>query len=180
MSWLAPVLAALMATGVGPLDASAPAAADEAQAPTFSGRFHFAGGKKERDRVTAAVEEAVQALLPFLHDLARKRLTRANEIPSSITMTMKGDEMELRYGDLEPMRAPLDGSIRHWHNHEGARVKIKLELRGDTLVQTTWNAGGRRVMRWRLSEDGKRLRLHSTMSSPQLPKAIDYRLTFRK
>ncbi|MCA9654240.1 MAG: hypothetical protein H6712_16330 [Myxococcales bacterium] len=181
MPLLAPVLAAVLASGVTTVERpEASAAVPTSDAPTFEGKFHFSGGQKERDRVAEAVEEAVQALLPFLHDLARKRLSAANTIPETVTMTMKGDELELRYGNLEPMRAPLDGSVRYWHNHEGARVKIKLEQRGNTLVQTTWNSGGRRIMRWTLGEDGKHLRLHSTMSSPQLPVSIDYRLSFRQ
>lgn len=182
MSLSALVLGTALATGPGlVVPPPGPAAVEESEAPTFSGTFRFAGGDKERKGVTEAVERAVQALLPIFHELARKRLGQANTIPKQVSMTMKGDELEIRYGDeLEPMRAPLDGSIRHWHNREGTRVKLKLELRGKALVQTTWGPGGRRVMRWTLGDDGKRLRLHSTMSSPHLPVSIDYRLTFRQ
>lgn len=177
---LAPVLAAVLLTGAAATDAPQPAAtASAAEAPIFEGRFRFAGGSKEREGVDAAIERSVQALLSMFHDLARKRLSRANSIPTAVTMQMHGDELEIVYGDLEPMRAPLDGSVRHWHNREGTRVKLTLELRGSTLVQTTWGGGGRRVMRWRLDQDGTRLRLHSTMSSPHLPVDVDYRLTFR-
>lgn len=181
MSSLALLLVAVLAAGAGtPAAPSSAETSATSETPAFEGKYRFAGGKKERDRVAAAVEKAIEALPSFLHGLARKRLSTANTIPETITMTMKGDELELRYGGLEPMRAPLDGSTRKWHNHEGALVNIKMELRGKTLVQTTWNNGGRRIMRWTISEDGKRLRLHSTMSSPRLPESIDYRLTFRK
>lgn len=182
MSLSALVLGAALVAGPDPVGLRPVAhAAEDSPAPSFAGTFRFAGGQKEREGVAAAVERAVNALLPIVHDLARKRLGRANTIPDKVTMTMKGDELEIRYGDdLEPMRAPLDGSLRHWHNREGTRVKLKLERRGKALVQTTWGPGGRRVMKWTLGNEGKRLRLHSTMSSPHLPVSIDYRLTFRK
>lgn len=183
MLLLAPVLAAAVVTAAASVDEPDPRpiamAATAAEAHPFVGEFRFAGGAKERESVAAAIERAVQALLPIFHDLARERLGRANEIPERVTMTMKGDELEIRYGDLPPMRAPLDGSTRHWRNREGTRVKLALELRGGTLVQTTWGGGGRRVVRWTVGDEGRRLRLHSTMSSPQLPVSIDYRLTFR-
>jgi len=180
MSLLAPLLAAGLALG-GTADVSA-VSADEVveQSPTFAGEFRFAGGTAERKGVDDAIELAVQALLPIFHSLARKRLARANIIPDGVTMSMKGDELEIVYGDLEPMRAPLDGSVRHWHNREGTKVKLKLQRRGNRVVQTTWGGGGRRVMVWTISDDGRRLRLHSTMSSPSLPVDIDYRLTFRR
>lgn len=194
MSLSALVLGAALATGPGPgadlagvtepvpvADRAAASDAEEPEAPAFSGTFRFVGGKRERQGVTDAIERAVQALLPIFHEIARRRLGRANIIPDRVSMTMKGDELEIRYGvDQEPMRAPLDGSIRHWHNREGTRVKFKLERRGKALLQTSWGPGGRRVMKWTLGDDGKRLRVHSTMSSPQLPVDIVYRLTFRQ
>lgn len=187
MSWLASVLLVCLSTGTtgtatstgtATLSGLDPAAA--ADEVPFSGHFRFAGGQPQREGVTAAIERAVQALLPIFHEIARKRLSAANIIPSAVTMTMEGDDLVVVYGDLPPQRAPLDGSVRQWHNREGTKVKLKHELRGRTLVQTTWGGGGRRVMVWTIDEQGDRLRLHSTMSSPQLPVDIDYRLTFER
>lgn len=162
-----------------PVEGEAVAAADSVT-PSV-GRFRFAGGKSQRESVTAAVERAVQSLLPVFHELARKRLTKANRVPDAINFAMEGSDFVIRYGDLEPMRAPLDGSVRTWHNHEGTKLKLKYQRRGDNrIVQTTWGGGGRRVMVWSFNDDGSRVRLHSTMSSPSLPEDVVYRLTFRK
>lgn len=158
----------------------APAAADDEAAPSFEGNFRFSGGKKQRQGVIDAVERAVQALLPVFHDLARERLGKANRVPNRIVMERDGNDIVVTYGDLAPMRAPIDGTPSTWRNREGTKCKLTHELRGNRLVQTSWSASGRRVMVWTLSEDGSRLKVHSTMSSMHLPVDIDYRLTFRK
>jgi hypothetical protein len=157
-----------------PDDATAPAPAAE---DAFTGKFRFVGGKRQRDRVAEAIESAVESL-PAFHGLARKRLTAANTIPGSVTMKMDGKDLVVVYGDREPQRAPLDGSVREWRGDEG-KVKLKHELRGGKLVQTTWGDGGRRVMVWTLDEAG-RLSVHSTMSSSRLPVPVRYRLSFKK
>jgi hypothetical protein len=159
---------------VPPDDATAPA---PAAAAAFTGKFRFVGGERQRDRVTEAIESAVESL-PAFQGLARKRLTAANTVPGAVTMKMDGEDLVVVYGDHEPQRAPLDGSVREWRGDEGT-VKLKHELRGDELVQTTWGDGGRRVMVWTLDEAG-RLSVHSTMSSSRLPVPVRYRLTFKR
>lgn len=179
MSLLVSVLAVCLAAISPDAPTAIPTAASTSAAP-YSGTFRFAGGHTQRDGVVQAVERAVQALLPVFHELARRRLTAANVIPGSVSMSMDGDDLVVVYGDLEPQRAPLDGTVRTWHNREGTKVKLKHELRGNTLVQTSWSGGGRRVMVWSLDDEGERLRMHSTMSSPHLPVSIEYRLTFAR
>ncbi|MCX4247439.1 hypothetical protein [Paraliomyxa miuraensis] len=182
MSLLASALGVCLAAlvpEVAVATSTVPATSSTAAVP-FTGTFRFAGGEAQRQGVVDAVERAVQALLPIFHELARKRLSAANVIPQAVTLSMEGDDLVVVYGDLEPQRAPLDGSVRTWHNREGTKVNLKHERRGNTLVQTSWGGGGRRVMVWSFDDEGKRLRLHSTMSSPHLPVAIDYRLTFAR
>ncbi len=179
---LVSLFAASLAVGAVPsAPVSSPMVDDaEAATPKFEGSFRFVGGRKQRDSVTDAVERAVQALLPLFHELARKRLSTANTVPEHVSMSMVGDELVVQLEGLEPMRAPLNGSSRPWHNREGTRCKLTHVLRDDRLVTTSRSTSGKRVMVWSLGKDGNTLRLHSTMSSMHLPVAIDYRLTFRK
>lgn len=182
MPLVAAVFAASLVTGpLAPVatDRLVPAA-DESSSAFTAGTFRFAGGQKQRDRVHDAVERAVQALLPVFHDAARKRLSAANAVPEQVSISMEGEDLVVKYGDLQPQRAPLDGSIRRWTNREGTRVKITHRMRGERLVQKSWSPGGQRVAVWSISEDGRTLRLHAVMSSKLLPVAIEYRLTFKR
>ena len=180
-SCLIALVAALAWPSSSPILPTPVAEQGDASAPSFTtGTFRFAGGQPQRNAVHEAIERVVEALPSIFHEAARRRLGAANAIPQRVTMTMVGDDLVVRYGDLQPQRAPLDGSVREWRNREGTRVNLKHELRGDKLVQTTWSNKGRRVMVWSLSGDGQRLRVHSVMSAKLLPKDIDYRLTFRR
>lgn len=175
---LATILAACLATSTA---AGAPAAPESvvASRPAFLGQFGFAGGKRQRDLVAAAIERTVQSLPGLFHDIARKRLTDANTIPSVVRLSMDGDDLVVVYGDHEPQRAPLDGSTRKWRNPQGEMIDLEHELRGGKLVQTTQGSGGRRVMVWSFDAERGLLRVHSTMSSPRLPEPVRYRLTFK-
>lgn len=185
MILLAPILAACLATSVA---ATASAGSESEAVPSKPasfvevglGEFRFVGGQRQRDHVAAAVERTVQSLPGLFHDIARKRLSAANEIPGSVRISMDGDELVVVYGDHEPQRAPLDGSTRKWRNPQGETIDLKHELRGNKLVQTTWGSGGRRVMVWSVDDERGILRVHSTMSSPRLPEPVRYRLSFKQ
>lgn len=180
MILLAPILAACLATSIAAGAPAAPESAFVASQPAFLGQFGFAGGKRQRQLVAAAIERTVESLPGLFHDIARKRLTDANTIPSLVRISMDGDELVVVYGDHEPQRAPLDGSTRKWRNPQGETIDLKHELHGGKLVQTTWGSGGRRVMVWSFDDERGLLRVHSTMSSPRLPEPVRYRLTFKE
>jgi hypothetical protein len=161
-------------------EASDAAAASTSAGPaTFRGAFSFAGGQRELDRVHQAIERAVAAL-PAFKDFARQRLLAANAVPDVVSMTMEGNELVVVYGNHAPQRAPLDGSVRKWRNADGGTSKLKHELRDGKLVQTTWSDAGRRIMVWALDDPNGVLRVHSTMTAPQLPVPVRYQLTFRR
>lgn len=184
MILLAPIFAACLATSIA---ATASTGSESAVASTTPapvalglGEFGFVGGQRQRDHVAAAVERTVQSLPGLFHEIARKRLTEANEIPRTVRISMDGDDLVVVYGDHEPQRAPLDGSTRKWTNPHGETIDLKHELHGSKLVQTTWGSGGRRVMVWSFDAERGILRVQSTMSSPRLPEPVRYRLSFKK
>ena len=185
MVLFAPIFAACLATSiVAAASAGSESEVLAAEGARFDqvglGDFRFVGGQRQRDHVAAAVERTVQSLPGLFHEIARKRLTEANAIPSAVHISMDGDELVVVYGDHEPQRAPLDGSTRKWRNPDGDLIDLKHELRGSKLVQTTWGSGGRRVMVWSFDAERGLLRVQSTMSSPRLPEPVRYRLSFKK
>ena len=185
MILLAPIFAACLATSLAATaSAGSESTATSSTSTPFSeiglGEFGFVGGQRQRDHVAAAVERTVQSLPGLFHEIARKRLTDANEIPRSVRIAMDGDDLVVVYGDHEPQRAPLDGSTRKWTNPQGETIDLKHELHGSKLVQTTWGSGGRRVMVWSFDAERGLLRVQSTMSSPRLPEPVRYRLSFKK
>jgi hypothetical protein len=180
MVLVASLLAAFFATSF-PADApdgssARVAAPDE---PVLTGELRFVGGQRQRELVVQAIERSVESL-PRFHDVARKRLTKANAIPETVRMSMDGPDLVVIYGDQAPQRAPLDGSPREWRNPEGQTITLTHELRGDRLVQTTSGGGGRRVMVWSFDHERGLVRVQSTMSSPRLPVPVRYRLTFKQ
>jgi hypothetical protein len=130
------------------------------------------GGWHQRDLVAEAIERSVQSLSSF-HHVARERLTDANRVPGAVRIAMDGE-------DVEPQRAPLDGSARTWRNREGQTVELRHQLRRGRLVQTTRGEEGRRVMVWSFDPERGLLRVKCTMSGTRLPEPVRYGLTFKK
>ncbi len=173
----APSAEAQAQAGSDPATTTAPKATPKKEA--LVGEYGFVGGQRQRDLVADAIERSVQSL-PAFHHVARTRLTEANEIPGSVRIKLEGDELVVVYGNQSPQRAPVDGSVQEWRNREGKTIKLKHEMRGGKLVQTTWGGEGRRVMVWSYDAERKLLRVTSTMSSERLPEPVRYRLTFKK
>lgn len=139
---------------------AAPGRADGGGPPEhFSGRYLFAGGIDEADRLRSTLDEMLRLFNPFLRGLARRRLHHTIRIPEGVEIGTAGAAIS-----VEVRGAPGFGSDATFE--DGA------------LVQRLSNFEGKRTTRFALSEDGQRLTMRVLTQSALLPEDLRYELTF--
>src|SRR5690606_25309797 len=75
----------------------------------FHGSYRYAGGQAQRDDVTAAIEATVQQLSKAIHGIARKRLTAANPVDSTLEISVSGDKVTTTFASGFDVTCVIDG-----------------------------------------------------------------------
>jgi hypothetical protein len=155
------------------------AAVTDTQADRFIGEYSFAGGNKEREALTAAIEDLVSEINAIVRGTARKKLTATNPPFASVGIARKGDALTFTFDGRDKV-CKLDGSATTVDALDGGTLECRLAIDGDTLVQRLdGGARGGRVNRFSVTEGG-RLKMKVRIHSKLMPKDMRYTLTYKR
>ena len=148
----------------------------------FVGRYRFVGGQSQRAKVAAAIEATVDSLPLMFRGIARKRLTQANPIDTSLDIGVKGGEVRTSFASGFSVTCPLDGPAVRARSMDGQKLDVRMRSQGAKLVQqikSRSSSGAGKVV-FVLSEDRSRLTVHHEVSSPRLPVPVRYSLSYAR
>lgn len=173
--WLAlPLLFAVAA----PVALHAPVAiAAKAATPSLDGRYQFVAA--ESDDVDRAIDAAVSSMNFVMKPIAHGRLAKTN-VPYQKVTIAAGDEVSIKTDARAPIVTSPNGKPEKWKREDGLLYDVSTKLAGNAITQTFEAEDGKRVNHWSLSPDGKTLTCHVTVTSPKLPKALTYKLVYRR
>ena len=172
----APSVAALAAAAF--LFAAVPAVAGDHPLAAPGAPFVFAGGDGERERVRAAIDEAVAGMSFIIRPIARRRLTAGNRVFETLTVAREGEDLVVDR-DGVVVRSPADGSPADWTGSDGKAYRVSQRLTPAGLVQTFDGKDGTRENTFSLAEDGT-LRVEVVVRSARLPAPLAYALTYAR
>lgn len=154
-------------------------------APTSAGgalewNHRYAGGDEGRAAIEGAIDEATEDMNAMIRGVARRRLREANPVLEDIGFSLGGDPLRASYVGGRIIETPASGAAVDWVDPFGDTVKVSQRWSDRELVQHMFDDDGSRTNVYRFSEDGQRMTMSVTIESPRLPKAIRYRLEYRK
>jgi hypothetical protein len=164
---------------VSPLPTGQPAPAELRQ--RYSGTYAYAGGDAERASVAAAVNRAVEPMSPFARGFARKALMERAEIRDFFVISFddKGNVSVVSPREF-PEVSPSDGTPIRVTNRFGDQTELSQLFVDGVLVQRGRSESGGGTTTFELRPDGQTLRLHRVMESSQLPRPVEYTLTYKR
>lgn len=171
-AWLAPVVVLVLASGAQAHDAEARFDAD------FSGRYHHVGGEAEERAVREAVERTLSDLGWLTRRIARAPLTDGARISEHIEIEVDHDMVTIREDGRE--YAAPSGGVTTLHRAKTGRVDVHHEMGPRELSQIRATSRGLRSATYRLEDDGQRLVASVVTTSPHLPTALVYHLTYER
>ncbi len=147
----------------------------------YIGTYVFAGGDSERAAVAAAVDRAVAPMSIFAIEIARGALLARAEIRTSygISFDDAGNIKVESPGEF-PEVSPSDGTPLHVVNRFGDESELSQRFIDGALVQSGRADDGGGSTTFELQPDGETLIVRRLMESSQLPRSVEYALTYRR
>ena len=169
-----------LATVLPPATASepdTPTPAADADAPALAGlvgEYRYRGGRQSAAKSIDAVVDEMSALV---RNIARKRLTAANRVPSKLSIAQTGDEVTVRI-DGRAYTATLGGASKAVKDANGEASRMRFQLRGNALYQLLDAADGDRTNVFTRRDDGG-VDMAVRITSKRLPADVRYRVSFK-
>jgi hypothetical protein len=146
----------------------------------FHGSYRYSGGNTQRDEVAAAIEATVQQLARALHGIARKRLTQANPVDSTVDIVVAGDQITTTFESGFTVSCAIDGASVNTTGIDGEKLAVRVRSKDSKLVQIMQGKDGARTVVYVLSADRKKLTVHHKITADRLPEPLTYRLTYSR
>lgn len=151
----------------------APAAASDLD--LFLGHWQTIG----HENPGPAIEAAVKAM-PFLErGWAEKRLESVNPLYQDIRFALEGGKLSQQLDARKALLLDLHGPTT-WVREDNEPFQVTVKVEGGKLVQTIKGRDGQRVNTFRVSADGKTLKLEVKVTSHKLAKPVLYEMLFQK
>lgn len=186
LRWIAPSLlgASLLLVALPAVaqegDAAAAGDAEIDPAVAFEGKFTYAGGKKQKEALEAAIERDTEDMNFITRPIARSRLKDKNTVHQAITISLKGDNISVQRDSIAAIVSPASGAAGKWTSPDGESFSVTQKRDGRKITQSFTAEDGSKTIVLTLSKDGKSLTMHVTTRSPKLPKPVVYSLSYRK
>jgi hypothetical protein len=144
----------------------------------LAGTYAYAGGADEKAAVTAAVNRAVDGM-GIATGFARSALLKRSEIRPSYTIAFDArGVVDVETPGYPAEVSPSDGTEVKLTNRDGDESQISQRVVGGVLVQQGRTDQGKGQTRFTLQPDGKTLVVTRVMESSELPRPVEFTLTY--
>ena len=130
--------------------------------------------------IAVAVDKVADETSFFIRPIVRQRLMAADPPIHGVTISFAGSNVTIAWDDGLTATTPTDGTPIDWVSPSGATGKFRAVWAGPVLTRTFSTSDGERVNVYSLDPTGRVLTLEITVSSPQLPAVVNYKLVFRR
>ena len=149
-----------------------------AQAANMPGSYTLDGAASQD--IAVAVDKVADETSFFIRPIVRQRLMAADPPIHGLTISFAGSNVTITWDDGLTATTPTDGKPIDWVSPSGAAGKFRAVWAGPVLTRTFSTSDGERVNVYSLDATGRLLTLEITVSSPQLPDVVNYKLVFRR
>jgi hypothetical protein len=144
----------------------------------YAGTYVYAGTPAERAAVAAAVDTAVDGM-GIATGFARSALMKRSEIRPTYTIVFYGKgDVGVETPGYPAEVSPSDGTEVKLTNRYGDESKVSQRFAGGALLQQGHTDQGKGETQFKLQPDGKTLVVKRVMQSSQLPRAVEFTLTY--
>ncbi len=158
------------------------AAAEEYLLTRFEGTYRYVGGDAEIEALDRAIDEVVQQMSFLIRGIARRRL-RAPNLPSKeVRIVIENRQIRIVRPGQPEVSAPADGTPITWtHPTDGDVFRVSHGIDDDgALYQRFEGESSVSRNRFILSEDGKRLTIHTDITADRLPAPLRFKMTYER
>lgn len=153
-----------------------PAPAPESPVAKFVGTYKWVGGVAEQRTLWGKIEGIANTFNFIAKPIVRDKLAAGNQIPKTIRIESDGSTIVI-WHDKAEQRAPVDGTSAKIRASNGEMMDMSFDV-SEGLVQTFKGNAKGRVNTYRV--DGDKLVYHVRIHASQLPRELEYQLTYER
>ncbi len=143
----------------------------------YTGRWNLVAA--ESDNIDAAIETAIRSMNFVARPIARSRLKRRNVAFPHFDVSVDGRGLRVHHADGLDVVYPAVGESVKTRSPDGSDITTRLGVEPALLL--TYDAeAGRREDTYVLDAKASKLILNVRLTSSSLPKALTYRLVYRR
>ena len=132
------------------------------------------------DSIESAIENGTADMNFAIRGLARRRIAQTNPRYERVRLSRSDTTVSVQFDSREALEIPADGRSVPWTREDGGKYNVTAQWSAPQLVMHFDADDGQRINTLVLSPDGLSLKLKVRLTSPRLPKPIEYTLVYRR
>ncbi len=148
----------------------------------YAGNYAYVGGDAEIGALDRAIDEVVDQMSFLIRGIARRRL-RAPNLPSkTVGIVLEKEQIRIDRPGQPEVSAPADGTPISWrHPSDGDLFQVSHGLDAEGVLYQRFE-GERSISRNRfvLSQDEKRLTIHTFITADRLPAPLRFKMSYER
>lgn len=158
---------------------------DEGDAQTvredFSGTYEVENGKAAaRKKINRSIDKIVDDMLFIKRPWAEDKLQAKTAPCATLNVSFPGDDIAVECDSRPVYKSPQGNEKARYKSAEGVVYALRQNLDGRTLTQTFVSDDGTRTNKMTLTPSGKTILMRVKLESGQLPRPLEYNLTYEK
>ena len=162
------------------LIAAAVAASGPVEAQDASLRGTYVLDRERSANINQAIETTIRRMSFVARPIARSRLRRTNAYYDRVVIDFTPVRVTTQFDGRHVIESPAGGETIKWTREDGEVLDLSTRWQGGRLVQSFTADDGGRVNTYSVGEDGRTLTMHVVVSSPRLPRALEYDLVYTR
>ncbi len=173
-------LAAVVAFLIGLIAQCAIAGAEPDGLRSYSGRWHWVGGESELQALDAAIETCVKQMNIFIRGIARRRIRKPNQPSAELVLAVDDSTITVSRPGRPALSAPASGVPIKWRDPGGDWFQVSHGVDHGVMYQRFEGTSSLSVNRYHLDPTGRRLVVHTRITSKWLPVPIEFDTTYER
>ncbi len=145
----------------------------------IAGAYKYVGGPAEVKALLSAIEPVVKKMSWVSRGIARSRLRKGNLPTQEMRILIDAGAIHIVRPGRPTVAAPADGRSQKWKSSDGV-FDVTHAFKDGRLIQTIDGKNSHSTNEFVLAGDGVTLTVHTRITSPRLPGAVVFRMTYRK
>lgn len=131
--------------------------------------------------IKQGIERAIEDMSFITRPIARGRLEDSNVPVKSIAIKLTPKKVKIQHGDRNPVLSNVDGSPVNWtRKSDGKTFKVSQIVKPQLIIQTFFSEDGKKVLKYKFSEDYKKMTMEVELTSPKLGAPLKYELDYKQ
>ncbi len=138
------------------------------------------GHKKNKAKIEAGIEKAIDDMNFITRPIARSKLNKANIAFKSIKIKFVDGKVSIQQDSRTAVTSPIDGTKVKWTREDGDVFKVSQKVSETKITQIFRGESGKKTMIYKFNKDFSVMWVSVRVDSPKLPEAVIYTMKYKR